>query len=178
VTDPTVNVLQVGDPRLRRAATPVGDPLDPAFRRQAETLSATLAVFRAAMGFGRAIAAPQLGFDSRFVAANLDGKPFLLINPEVTWHSEESFTLWDDCMSFPWLMVKVRRWTSISLRYLDEHGQMVERDRLDRVESELFQHELDHLDGILALDRAVDKESIVSRRVYEADKSWFARQVD
>jgi peptide deformylase len=178
MSDLSAAVLQVGDPRLRRLARPVADPADPDFRRSAAALSSALEAFRAEMGFGRAIAAPQLGFDQRFIAANLADHPFLLINPEMTWHSQETFTLWDDCMSFPWLLVKVRRWTSISLRYQDEHGETVVREGLGRAQSELFQHELDHLDGILALDRAIDKQAMVSRRVYEADKSWFDRQVD
>ena len=171
-------VLQVGDPGLRLLSQPVDDFHDPVFRRRAAILTATLADFRTRMGFGRAIAAPQVGFAQRFIAANLGAGPFLMINPAVTWHSETTFTMWDDCMSFPWLLVKVRRWTSISLRYQDEHGETVVRERLDREESELFQHEIDHLDGVLALDRALDKEAILSRHVYQANKEWFDRQVD
>ena len=86
--------------------------------------------------------------------------------------------MWDDCMSFPWLMVRLRRHRSISLRYTDEDGQTREWLEVDQSTSELLQHEIDHLNGILAIDRALDRDSIISREIYEADRAAFARQVD
>src|SRR5687767_10629582 len=100
---PEPEVLLVGDPRLRVVSRPVQDPRDPAFRREAGRLSAMLAAFRSRHGFGRAIAAPQIGVDRRLIAVDLGRGPFLMINPEITFRSPETFTLWDDCMSFPWL---------------------------------------------------------------------------
>ena len=102
----------------------------------------------------------------------------LVINPEITWRSEEMFTLWDDCMSFPDLLVKVLRHRSISVRFLDERGSMQIWTRLGLAESELLQHEVDHLDGILAVDRALDRDSIVYRSVFESRRAEFAAQVD
>ena len=75
-------------------------------------------------------------------------------------------TLWDDCFSFPDILVKVNRSLSIDLRYQDEEG----KKRTLRAESglsELLQHEIDHLNGILAIDRAVDSKHIVFRSEYE-----------
>jgi len=86
--------------------------------------------------------------------------------------------MWDDCMSFPWLMVRLRRHRSISLQYVDEDGRTREWRLLEQPSSELLQHEIDHLDGILAIDQALDRESIISREVYERDFSQFAKQVD
>ena len=86
--------------------------------------------------------------------------------------------MWDDCMSFPWIMVRLRRHRSISLQYVDEDGRTREWRQLEQSISELLQHEIDHLDGILAIDRALDRESIISREVYERDFAQFARQVD
>jgi len=86
--------------------------------------------------------------------------------------------MWDDCMSFPWLMVRLKRHRSISLQYVDEDGRTREWRELEQSTSELLQHEIDHLDGILAIDRALDHESVISREVYEGDVSWFAKQVD
>jgi peptide deformylase len=113
-----------------------------------------------------------------FLALNLGPGPQLLINPEVTWVSRETFTLWDDCMSFPSLLVRVRRHHSISLRYRDEHGAPYEWPRLDQATAELVQHEMDHLDGILAVDRALDRDSLVLREVFEAQRTYFLQQVD
>ena len=75
-------------------------------------------------------------------------------------------TLWDDCFSFPDILVKVNRSLSIDVRYQDEEG----KKRTLRAESglsELLQHEIDHLNGILAIDRAVDSKHIVFRSEYE-----------
>lgn len=101
-----------------------------------------------------------------------------MINPQISWKSEEMFSLWDDCMSFPWLMVKVKRFKSISVNYLDENGKEHQMEKVDISISELLQHEIDHLDGILALDRVLDKKSIISRIVYEEKKQEFDKEVD
>ena len=116
------DVLLLGDPRLRRVSSPVADRRESGFIAGRERLQATLGAFRARHGFGRAIAAPQIGIDRRFVAADLDGEPFVLVNPEIVWRSEETFTLWDDCMSFPDLLVRVRRHRSVSVRFTDCDG--------------------------------------------------------
>ena len=86
--------------------------------------------------------------------------------------------MWDDCMSFPFLLVRLRRHDSITVRYLDEAGAAQQLERLDRTTSELLQHEIDHLDGVLATDRALDRESLVTRVAFEARPSWFLAQVD
>ena len=170
-------VLLVGDPRLRRVAAPAS-LTEPGLTTDVARLHATLAEFRAEHGFGRAVAATQIGVPRRFIALNLGDGPFTMFNPEIVWRSGETFTLWDDCMSFPFLLVRVARDVSISVAFDDEAGRRKRWDRLDRATSELLQHEIDHLDGVLALDRAADRESIVSREVYESMPEHFARQVD
>jgi len=177
----SLEVLLVGDPRLRECARPVGDPTAAAFAPHRDRLHAALQAFRRRYGFGRAIAAPQLGIPLRFVAVDLgpDGeRPFTLVDPEITHASENTVTLWDDCMSFPELFVRVRRHASISLAYTDESGERRELADLDPARAELFQHELDHLDGILALDRALDRHAIVHRRVFEAEPERYLARVD
>ena len=170
-------VLLVGDPRLRRVATPAS--LDePGLKDDVTRLHATLARFRAVHGFGRAIAAAQIGVARRFLALNLGEGPFTMFNPEIVWTSGEKFTLWDDCMSFPFLLVRVARNASISVGFEDEFGRRQCWERLDRATSELLQHEIDHLDGILAIDRALDRDSIVSREIFESMPEHFARLVD
>ncbi len=170
-------VLQLGHPLLRQEARPVGNPGSETFLRDARRLEATLSAFRSEYGFGRAIAAPQIGVTSRFLAINL-GEPEVMINPEIIGRSDETFTLWDDCMSFPFLLVKVRRHASITVRFLDRTGEEREWRDLDRATSELLQHEIDHLDGILAVDRALDRDSLVARETFEGNPAHFAAQVD
>jgi peptide deformylase len=81
-------------------------------------------------------------------------RPWCLVNPEILDVGEEDFHVWDDCFSFPNLMVRVQRAYRIKVRYHDLKGKPhtveVERDV-----AELLQHEIDHLDGVLAVDRAV-----------------------
>src|SRR5439155_19654778 len=94
------------------------------------------------------------------------------------WRSDETFTMWDDCMSFPSLLVKVRRYRSISLRYQDETGAARVWETLDQAAAELLQHEIDHLDGVLFIDRAEGPDALVHREVFEAQPERFRAQVD
>ena len=87
-------ILQLGDPRLRQVCAPIMDFADSTFRENSHRLHATLAAFRRASGFGRAISAPQIGVQQQFIALNLGTGPYLLVNPEVTWTSQETFTMW------------------------------------------------------------------------------------
>ena len=93
----------------------------------------------ASRGFGRAIAAPQIGIPLRIVAMNLGRGPFLLVNPEISSRSPERFTLWDDCMSFPWLMVRVERHLRIDLDFCSETGEPRAWRNVDQAISELEQ---------------------------------------
>lgn len=173
----TDRVLPLGDPRLRQVAAPV-DLDDPAFPAERERLHAMLAAFRAEYGFGRAIAAPQIGILKRFIAVSLGDGPSTLVNPVIVWRSDEAFNYWDDCMCFPTLLVRVRRAVSITVEYTDEAGDRQRMGPLDRSTSELLQHEVDHLDGILALDRAVGAEAVISREAYAVHRALFDATVD
>lgn len=75
-------------------------------------------------------------------------------------------------------MVKVKRFRSISLSFIDENGNSKEMNELDQSVSELLQHEIDHLDGVLAIDQAIDKDSIISAEVYRKQKEYFDSKVD
>jgi peptide deformylase len=76
------------------------------------------------------------------------------------------------------LLVRLRRACSISLRYRDVEGQGHEWNDLEPGLAELLQHEIDHLDGVLAVDHALDREAIVLRPVFEAQPERFQAQVD
>jgi peptide deformylase len=81
-------------------------------------------------------------------------------------HSRKLMTLWDDCFSFPNLLVKVERSLSVEVSYQDVEGK-THMMKAEGGLSELLQHEIDHLDGILALDRAIDSKHIVFRSEYD-----------
>lgn len=83
----------------------------------------------------------------------------MFVNPVLTFPDDETYTLMDDCMSFPGLMVRVERHKRADIAYLDEHFAP-RTMHLEGDFSELLQHEYDHLDGILATMRAVDNKSL------------------
>ena len=151
------DILKLGDPRLYEMCTPVlREELAevPAWIQQ---LHEAMEDVRRVYGFGRGIAAPQLGIMKRLFYLQLD-RPYVVINPELKALSEEEFELWDDCMSFPKLLVRVKRHQSLSLHYLNEHWQP-QVWKVEGAISELIQHEYDHLDGVLCTMRAVDEKS-------------------
>jgi peptide deformylase len=117
----------------------------------------TLMEYRRVYGAGRAIAAPQIGVFKRLLYMYID-KPYIFVNPKMTFPDEETYELPDDCMSFPGFVVRVRRYKRAVISYLDENFCPQEM-RLEGDLSELLQHEYDHLDGILATMRAVDNKS-------------------
>ncbi len=152
-------ILTVGHPLLEQPCDPV-QPDDLALEAELALLHRGLAEFQRRQGYGRAIAAPQMGVAKRFICLNLGATPFAVINPEITWRSDGMMEVWDDCLSLPEVVVKVRRHRSISLSYLDEAGRRRDWQRLTPEMSELLQHEIDHLDGILMTQRAIDHQSI------------------
>ncbi|WP_175850201.1 aminotransferase class IV [Burkholderia cepacia] len=171
-------ILPVGTASLRDVARPVGDVTDPAVREAAGALRAALRAFRDEHGFGRAVAAPQIGVGQRMIALALDGWPDVIVNPEIVWHSDARMTLWDDCMCFPDLFVRVERHASVSVQYTTLDGELHRRDALSPDVSELMQHEIDHLDGKLSFDRAAGANAVVHRSVFDADRASFVAQVD
>jgi peptide deformylase len=162
-------ILQLGDPRLREVAVPVKDPSAPEVATLIGDLADTLAHWRASTGYGRGIAAPQLGVPERIIFLQLPGeKPRPFINPEIIERSTEKIVVWDACLSFLSIFMQVERHREITVRYWDLQGMKhVFRAGCDRNLSELLQHEIDHLDGILAVDRIVDIKTLCTREEFE-----------
>jgi peptide deformylase len=151
------DLLLLGDPRLYEACEPIQQSELPLVKQWVADLDNVMQEVRTKHNFGRAIAAPQLGIMKRLIYMNID-KPVVFINPELTELSTNLFELWDDCMSFPNLLVKVKRHQSLTIKYLDENWQP-QTWYLENDLSELLQHEYDHLDGILCTMRAIDDKS-------------------
>jgi peptide deformylase len=155
------DILLLGNPLLNQRSELVQMAELPAVKAVGQDLHDTLMSFRAKHGWGRAIAAPQIGVLKRIVYLHVD-RPWLLINPLMKGKSERTIELWDDCMSFPDLLVRVKRSSSFTLVYHDE--QWVQQTLvIEGFLSELLQHEIDHLDGMLAVSRAVDGASFALR---------------
>jgi peptide deformylase len=162
-------ILQLGNPVLRQRCVPVADPASPEVRDLVRDLADTLAHWRSETGYGRGIAAPQIGVLQRVVFLQLPGeKPWPFINPEIVRRSEQKIVVWDACLSFLSIFMQVERHREITVRYqkLDGHVIEVEASEENNL-SELLQHEIDHLDGILAIDRVTDLKTIVTREEFE-----------
>ncbi len=155
-------ILLLGDPRLYEIAEEVKkeelESLKPVFTDMFDCIKA----IRRDYGFGRAIAAPQIGVRKRLICILTD-RPYVIINPALEFLGDDTMELMDDCMSFPNLLVRVRRYRHCILRYRDENW-LEQRMRMDDEMAELIQHEYDHLDGILATMRAIDNKSFVMRK--------------
>ena len=151
------DILQLGNPALYEISSPVDSFELSSMKKVITDLHDTMQAFREKYGVGRAIAAPQIGVAKRLIYMFID-KPVIFVNPQIKNKSAEMMTLWDDCMSFPQLLVKVQRHRSCRICYRDENWQESEM-ALSSDLSELLQHEYDHLDGILAVSRAIDEKS-------------------
>ena len=162
-------VLQLGDPRLREIAHRVENPAAPEIAALVTDLADTLAHWRSTTGYGRGIAAPQLGVSRRVIFLRLPGEdPWPLINPQIIERSQEKIVVWDACLSFLSIFMQVERHREIAVRYQNLNGEEMEiRAGEDRNLSELLQHEIDHLDGILAIDRVVDMKTLCTREEFE-----------
>jgi len=146
-------VRLLGDPILRAKCEMIKNPRSPAVRLVADGLQDTLRDLRARHGLGRGLAAPQIGAPIRLIYVEVD-EPLFLVNPEIVDVGECDFSVWDDCFSVPNLLVRVMRAYRIVVRYQDLRGKTHEVTA-EKDLAELLQHEIDHLDGVLMLDRAI-----------------------
>ena len=151
------DLLLLGDPRLYEVCEPVRADDQPLVAGWVADLHHVMQEVRTRYGFGRAIAAPQLGIMKRLIYMHID-KPIVFVNPVLTNLSDERFELWDDCMSFPSLLVRVSRHKSLTINYLDQNFVPRTWAMTDDL-SELLQHEYDHLNGTLCTMRAVDDKA-------------------
>jgi peptide deformylase len=151
------DILLLGNPLLYEKSVIVEKEEISDLLPKIDLLFETVLDFRKKYGVGRAIAAPQIGLLKRIICLNID-KRVAMINPVLSDLSEEMFEIWDDCMSFPNLLVKVKRHKKLTLTFYDLELQKHKWSMEDDL-AELIQHEYDHLEGILATQRAIDNKS-------------------
>jgi peptide deformylase len=146
-------IRRLGDPVLKSRATPV-DRFDDSLRRQVSRMAG---IMHDALGVG--LAAPQLGISQRLLVYRVgpDAPVTVLANPELEWASGEVEVGEEGCLSIPGVLVDVDRPVYVRVRGLDEEGEerVVEASGL---EARVIQHEIDHLDGVLILERTSREE--------------------
>jgi peptide deformylase len=162
-------VRQLGDPVLREKCREVQDASAPGTRALVEDLQDTLAFWRKTTGYGRGIAAPQIGVLQRVIFLRLPGEgPWPLVNPKIIERSAERIVVWDACLSFLSIFMQVERNRDITVQYQDLQGKTheIRAGELQDL-SELLQHEIDHLDGILCIDRVTDVKTVCTKEEFE-----------
>lgn len=155
-------VLLLGDLRLYEKSREIRQEEWPMVKSVVKDLHDILFEFKAKYGAFRAIAAPQIGQMIRLIYMHID-KPVVIINPRFTYLSKKKFEMWDDCMCFPNLLVRVERHQSCAMGYWDENFEP-QQIEAEGALSELLQHEYDHLEGILATQRALDQHAFRWRK--------------
>ena len=155
-------ILRIGDPRLREVAKPVDAFDTPELHELIEDMFDTM---HAADGAG--LAATQIGVLKRIMIFGVESNPrypdvesvptTVLINPEFSVISDEVVGFWEGCLSVPGMRGYVERRARIRYRGFDQYGTLLEREA-DGFEAVVFQHEVDHLDGILYPDRISEPE--------------------
>jgi peptide deformylase len=151
---------------LKSNATPV-DRFDDSLRKQVARMAGIMGD-----AFGVGLAAPQLGLSQRLLVYRVgpDAPVIALVNPELEWNSKDEETLDEGCLSIPGITVDVERPVHVRVRALDEEGEtrLVEASGL---EARVIQHEMDHLNGVLILDRTTrDERKRALRELREANE--------
>jgi len=163
-------IAQLGQPVLRRVAERVTDPLDPAVQTLIDDLLVTVAE---ANGVG--IAAPQVFAPlSLFIVASRPNprypnapqmEPVAILNPEILWLSDATEKGWEGCLSIPGLRGLVPRHRRIGVRYLTRTGEPREEEYGDFL-ARVFQHEYDHVQGLVFVDRMESTRELVTEQEY------------
>ncbi len=165
-------IRRFGDPGLKSRATTV-DRFDDSLRALVHRMAA---IMRDAIGVG--LAAPQLGISQRVLVYQIgpDAPLVALANPEREWSSEQGETMEEGCLSIPGVSVEIDRPVHVRVRARDEDGE----DRLveaSGLEARVIQHEMDHLDGVLILDRTTrEQRREAMRALREADREQHAER--
>jgi peptide deformylase len=164
-------IIQLGDPILRQKATLVENINDETIQKLIDDLTATVAQ---ANGVG--IAAPQVAQSCRlFIVASRPNprypnapsmEPTAMINPKIIAFSTEIVKGWEGCLSIPGIRGLVPRFQAIEVEYTDRNGKLQKQEFTDFV-ARIFQHEYDHLDGIVFLDKLESTLDIITEHEYQ-----------
>ncbi len=162
-----IPTLQLGNPTLRKKSLLVKNEN---IKNIITDLTDTLHEAQRKFNYGRGIAAPQIGVLKRIIYIDMPDFKSGLINPKIVETSDKKFEVWDSCFSFNVaFFVLVDRHYSIEVEYFDQEGKRHTIEAEDKL-SELLQHEIDHLDGILAIDRMKDKKIVMRSELKQQEK--------
>ena len=154
------SILLIGNKTLRKKSEEVDFDTDNVTGIISD-LRDTLHHLQKVKNIGRALAGIQIGYMKRVVYLHLHDRSFVMINPRITKKSAEKFEVWDSCFSADSAFFgKTSRFKRISVEYYDEKKNTV-NEEFENDMSELLQHEIDHLEGVLFIDHIIDNEIIM-----------------
>lgn len=166
-----LEIAQLGAPVIREVAAEVTDIHDPQLQALIGDLFATVAEEN-----GMGIAAPQVSVSKRIIILSPKPnarypyaptmEPTAMINPEMTWGSSEMDKDWEGCLTIPGLRGLVPRHLAIRFRYQTREGMLIETE-YDGFLARVFQHEIDHLDGLVFLDRVETTHDLVTEHEWQ-----------
>jgi peptide deformylase len=165
-----LHITQLGEPVLRRRLRKVGQPTSDVVKKLTANMLATM---RKAQGVG--IAANQVGVDQRiFIVAPEpsarypqapEQPPIVMINPVLRRHSKATIADWEGCLSIPGIRAKVPRYKTVEIEFMQLDGKRY-RARLKDFVARIFQHEFDHINGLVYLDRVQDSRTFMTEAEY------------
>jgi peptide deformylase len=171
MTNPSTPITQLGNPTLRQLAQPVNNSQDPSVQALIDRM---LEMMEQAGGVG--IAAPQVGVSIQLVIVASRPTPRYpdapemiptpMLNPRLIKHSQDVEKGWEGCLSVPGIRGLVPRYSSVMIAYLDRSGQPQEQ-ALDGFVARIFQHEYDHLQGVVFIDRVEQTTELMSEQEYQ-----------
>jgi peptide deformylase len=166
-------VVKFGDPVLKSAASPVAE-FGPQLRAEAERM---IAIMRDGLGVG--LAATQVGTLRRLLVfqSGADAEPTGLVNPTVEWLSEETVVAEEGCLSLPRVAMDVERPLHARVGGFDVEGELLTIEA-SGLEARILQHEIDHLDGVLILDRAPREQRKAALRALREGVSYSPASED
>lgn len=159
-----MNIVYYGNPVLREVSKEVIEVT----KEVQEILNEMVETMRENSGVG--LAANQVGLTQRFFVGEAEGVIRKIINPEIIEFSEEEIELEEGCLSIPAIYKRVKRAERVKVKYLNEKGEEI-IEELDGLWARIFQHELDHLDGILFIDRLSPlNKRLISKKLLQIKK--------
>lgn len=172
-------IYQIGEsPALRETskAVPVGKITSPEYKKKLAYLKSCMKKYRRLAGMGRGITAVQVGISERFSVIympEIKGELSIIVNPEITKRSKKLLVYPEMCMSANPIIASVVRPSWIEFSYYDEEGKKKYWDRKDttrlgKMYNRVFLHEIDHMDGMINIDK-VDAKSLI----FESDPSFY-----
>jgi peptide deformylase len=170
---PVRPTLELGHPLLRQTAEPVADPRSAETRALITDLWDTLDDFRRRHGWGRALAAPVISVPQRVIVIAMENQRMVLINPRFESWSRDQVTMYESCITFGSIWGAVSRPRSVVVVALDENGEE-QRFEVNGDLARVMQHEIDHLDGFMWLDRDPDLSSICTTTEYMRQRDEVA----